>query len=284
MKSIIVNFFLLTIALFCLISTGSYGRNYYANIENINIKNYLLIGNEASINCDIDISIRKDDVTPYDRFWLYGYNSQYGGGLYNENGFIENAGVIDNKEFSGDRQSSFWVNNDGLQKNLRLRITCNLVILDIVKAYNNCLTIPIGIVNKNTIEDDSRDLVLLNVCCDENIIPKPQPKSKIKVVEDLDLGRTYSGGVLDSRNDGAHPAIIEISGDLDGLKVPFGDKGLKLQIKNKEDDALDVNIWIKEIRKKRDLMQLVINGRSKTNKYSKGKYEGSFVVRLEYEV
>ncbi|MBR8700296.1 hypothetical protein IX317_000085 [Fusobacterium sp. DD29] len=129
-------------------------------------------------------------------------------------------------------------------------------------------------------------------------VPQPdiEPQKKLKVIVDknMDLGKTFAGGTLSTRLGGTGtPAEITIeSEEGNNFKVHMPKK---VTIKNtqRNEQTLDVNLGFRNASedgryspsKHRDgfaFTHFIIDGvcRTKPNEY--GKYEGSFIVRVEY--
>lgn len=121
-------------------------------------------------------------------------------------------------------------------------------------------------------------------------IPKPytKPKKEFEITVDkhMNLGTTFAGGTLRTK-DGGIPAEITIKSEKGNnfkLSIPK-----VVTIRNSHNQTLDVNLGFRGERYfpyKHEAgyayTHFIIDGVCKTNENNYGKYKGSFTVRVEY--
>lgn len=127
-------------------------------------------------------------------------------------------------------------------------------------------------------------------------VPYTEPKKqlKIKVDKDMDLGKTFAGGTLSTRDGGTGtPAKITIeSEEGNNFKVHMP-KIVTIRNTQRNEQTLDVNLGFRnaredgryapyEHRNGHSYTHFIIDGVCKTKPDEYGKYEGSFTVRVEY--
>lgn len=130
---------------------------------------------------------------------------------------------------------------------------------------------------------------------------KPITLLKINVKEDLNLGKGTAGSALDTSKGSGSPAIVEAIGEY-GKNVKFkilNPENIKItSIKNSQ-DSLKVDVWFESSNTNKPIIKKLnentnetytgkvsdirIHGRCQSNSNSRGKYTGSFVVRVEYD-
>lgn len=124
----------------------------------------------------------------------------------------------------------------------------------------------------------------------------PINELNVKVEEEMDLGVTFAGEKMGTKLGNGHPANIKIEGEAGkNVRVTIPNT---TRIKNDVGDTLLVNLEFRENRsdvlvknlKERngnerigEVRNIYIDGECQTLKNSSGLYEGSFIVRVEYE-
>lgn len=121
----------------------------------------------------------------------------------------------------------------------------------------------------------------------------------LKVAEDMNLGKGIAGNALDTSRGDGHPAKIEATGER-GKNVKFKIINPNdIKITNSKGNSLNVNVWFEEnkqvelVRNLREkstgnslyegkVSDIKIHGRCQSEPTSRGKYTGSFTVRVEY--
>lgn len=118
---------------------------------------------------------------------------------------------------------------------------------------------------------------------------------KIEVKENMYLGRVIAGEELSTEKSiNAHPARVSFQGEKgESVKITIPELA---EIKNEANDVLKVNLWFRENKNQKLIKEfkevknnqgiindVLIDGKANTTKDSFGRYEGKFIVRVEYE-
>ncbi|WP_270749834.1 hypothetical protein [Fusobacterium hominis] len=171
----------------------------------------------------------------------------------------------------------FRDNNGNFLKKLRLIIDC-YIHCDVRYLTSNIFECKLG-----TLSNGDRIFVL----CDAKEY-KPIHNLKIEVKDDMNLGTTYPGGTLSTRNNGTGtPAKIIVSGQR-GKRYKVKIPKETIIHNDKKNDQLHVYLRMRNeqapflCKQDREYTEYIIDGICKTNKRSSGHYKGSFVVRVEY--
>lgn len=264
-----------------------YGHSNRADIYKFYTKTEIIEGVETRIPFEAEIWIDNENRVKNDFFYI---------DIDNKNNHInlENITINNlNSKKLGNMILFEKMNNKVLNEKLKILLKGNIVVNWREKYRNN--EILIGYI-ENFQNRKEKEPVYLTL--DESYLKKLH-KLDIKV-EDMDLGTTVSGQLLDSKN-GGHSASVNIIGQKNEVvKVSIPRQVL---IKNKYGDTLEVKLSFEEnYQQKGDKLELtkvlneknsnsfkgesgevIIRGVCETKEESIGKYEGSFIVRVTYE-
>ena len=258
--------------LILLISFSLYGKDYFADCNMYSFSPYNVLNAVKFFKCTMEIIVDKEDFNKDDKFILKTYKSFWG--VWAEDMTVLSANCDYNDGYR------FTKNGQSIDK-IKLKVECLVVLNWIMIKKNHIYNLYIGNIN-------GIDSVYLHLDVSKFKLIHP---INIKVVDDMNLGKTYSGGTLSTRPGGTGtPARLDISGEKDKeFKVTIP---RYIYIYNDKNDYLKVDLYqrremfeaIRLYDDERQYRQLYIEGVCKTNKHSLGKYRGKFTVRIEYDV
>ena len=254
-----------------LITFSLYGKDYYADCNMYSFSPHNVLNAVKFFKCTMEIIVEKEDLNRDDKFILKPYKSFW-------SVWAEDMTVI-NANCDYDNGYKFTRNGQNIDK-IRLKVECLIVLNWVMIKENSIYNIYVGNIN-------GRDSVYLHLDIGQFKLIHP---INIRVVEDMNLGKTCSGGLLSTQPGGTGtPARLDVSGEKNKeFKVIIPKY---IYIYNNKRDYLRVDLYqrremfesICTYDEERQYRQLYIDGVCKTNRNSNGKYRGKFTVRIEYD-
>lgn len=269
---------------FFIFSYFSFGKNYIAEISKVYSNDNLVIGTTSRLKFSSEVSIIKENGNIQDFFQLE----------TNSNNSFINLAELKITNISGTKVGNKiyfknTTNGEGLQE-IKILVEGEFVFnwLNQSREKEN---IKIGYINS------SINPVYLNLDTKEL---KPIHSLKIKVLNNMNLGKGVAGEKLSTKESG-EPANLSIEGEENksiNIYIPSS-----TTIKNSNNDTLTVNIRFRDNNSQELIRRLssnskntyrvgndgrvitkdiLIDGETQTKKTSRGVYRGFFTVKVEY--
>lgn len=278
MKKIVVFIIFLSLFQFTL------GKNYIGEVSKIYSNENLVIGVTNRLDFSAEVSIVKESGNTQDYFQL---KTDRG------NSFI-NLGEIKIENISGTKVGDkiyFKNSSNGEEiQEIKFLLEGNIVFNWLSKTRER-KNIKIGYINSTS------NPVYMSIALEDF---KPIHSLKVKVIDNMNLGKVEAGGKLSTREWG-EPANISVEGEENksiNIYIPSS-----TTIKNSKDDTLSVNLKFRdsngqELTRKLTpnskntyrvgndgrviTKDILIDGEAQTKKTTRGVYRGFFTVRVEY--
>lgn len=275
---------ILVFIIFFIFSYFSFGKNYIAEIAKVYSNDNLVIGTTSRLKFSSEVSIIKENGNIQDFFQLE----------TNSNNSFINLAELKITNISGTKVGNKiyfknTTNGEGLQE-IKILVEGEFVF-NWLNQNREKENIKIGYINS------SINPVYLNLDTKEL---KPIHSLKIKVLNNMNLGKGVAGEKLSTKESG-EPANLSIEGEENksiNIYIPSS-----TTIKNSNNDTLTVNIRFRDNNSQELIRRLssnskntyrvgndgrvitkdiLIDGETQTKKTSRGVYRGFFTVKVEY--